>query len=60
MERSRDYATKPVQTEAGDYPGKSGLDVARRVAQLIRSHRYFEADRIFRALVRLYLGARGR
>lgn len=56
-ERSRDYATKPIQTEARDYPGKSGLDVARRVAQLIRSHRYFEADRIFRALVRLYLGA---
>jgi ppGpp synthetase/RelA/SpoT-type nucleotidyltranferase len=58
VERSRDYATKPVQTNAGAYPGKSGLDVARRVAQLIRSHRYFEVDRIFRVLVRLYLGAR--
>ncbi len=56
-ERSRDYATEPIQTEAGDYPGKSGLDVARRVAQLIRSHRYVEADRIFRVLIRLYLGA---
>lgn len=58
VERSRDYVTKPVQTEAGDYPGKSGVDVACRVAQLVRSHRYFEADRVFCELVRLYLGAR--
>ena len=57
-ERSRDYATRAIPTEFGDYPGKSSLDVARRVAQLIGSYRYFEPDRTVRALVRLYLGAR--
>lgn len=47
-----------VVTEYGEYPGKASIDVARRVAQLIRSYRYFEPDRTVRALVRLYLGAR--
>jgi hypothetical protein len=58
VERSRDYPTMAVVTEYGEYPGKASIDVARRVAQLIRSYRYFEPDRTVRALVRLYLGAR--
>lgn len=57
-ERSRDYPTMPVVTDYGDYPGKASIDVARRVAQLIQSYRYFEPDRTVRALVRLYLDAR--
>jgi ppGpp synthetase/RelA/SpoT-type nucleotidyltranferase len=58
VERSRDYAVMPIVTEIGDFPGKSSLDVARRVSQLMVSYRYVEPERIFRALVRLYLGAR--
>ncbi|MFZ2996317.1 MULTISPECIES: RelA/SpoT domain-containing protein [Sphingobium] len=58
VERSRDYPVIPIRWEHGELPGKSGHDVAWRVAQLIRSHRYFEPDRTFHALVRLYQGAR--
>ena len=57
-ERSRDYATIAIATQFEDHPGKASVDVARRVAQLIESYRYFEPDRTFRALIRLYLGAR--
>jgi ppGpp synthetase/RelA/SpoT-type nucleotidyltranferase len=57
-ERSRGYAAVPIATEFGDYPGKASIDVARRVTQLIRSYRYFEPDRTFRTIVRLYIGAR--
>lgn len=58
LERSRDYPTLAIVTEYGNYPGKASLDVARRVAQLVRSYRYVEPDRTVRTLVRLYLGAR--
>jgi len=57
-ERSRDYLTVAISTEYGDYPGKSSLAVARRVADLIRSYRYYEPDRTIRTLVRLYSSAR--
>jgi len=58
VERSRDYPARPIDTQLGKYPGKSALDVARRVADLIRSYRYWEMDRTFHALVRLYQGTR--
>lgn len=57
VERSRDYAVLPIDTQFGGHPGKSSLNVARRVADLVGSHRYWEMDRTFYALVRLYLGA---
>ncbi|THD34445.1 MAG: hypothetical protein E7773_14750 [Sphingomonas sp.] len=57
VERARDLPITPIQTQFGDYPGKSALDAARHVARLIRSHRYWEPDRTFHALVRLYVGA---
>ena len=58
VERSRDYPTVPIATEYGDYPGKASIAVARKVAQLIQSRRYFEPDRTVRTLVRLFVGAR--
>lgn len=58
MERSRHYEAVAITTEYGDYPGKTSLDVARRIAQLVRSYRYFEPERTVRSIIRLYLGAR--
>ena len=58
VERARHYPVIPILWEHGEIPGKSDLDVARRVAQIIGSHRYFEPDRTVQALVRLYRGAR--
>lgn len=57
VERSRNYAVVPIETHFGAYPGKSSIDVARRAADLIRSYRYWEMNRTFHALLRLYLGA---
>lgn len=58
VERARDYSAVPIDTQFGKYPGKSALDVARRVADLVRSYPYWEMDRTFHALVQLHLGAR--
>ncbi|PVB62046.1 RelA/SpoT domain-containing protein [Labrenzia sp. 011] len=57
-ERARDYALQAVVTEFGEYQGKTSMDIARRVATLIKAYRYFEPERTFHAVVRLYEGAR--
>lgn len=57
VERARSHPVVPIPWDHGEMPGRSGLDVARRVADLIQSHRYFEPDRTVQVLVRLYLGA---
>lgn len=58
VERARDYPVIPIPWAHVEIPGHSGLDVARQVSQLIQSYRYFEPDRTFHALIRLYRGAR--
>jgi ppGpp synthetase/RelA/SpoT-type nucleotidyltranferase len=58
VERARDYSIIPIPWGDGELPGQSAFDVARRVAQLIQSHRFYEPDRTVDALVRLYRGAR--
>jgi len=57
VERARCYPVVPISWEHGELPGHSGLDVARRVSQLIQSNRYFEPDRTVHALIRLYKGS---
>lgn len=58
VERARDYPVIPIPWAHGEIPGHSGLDVARRVSQLIQSYRYFEPDRTVHTLIRFYQGAR--
>ncbi|GAA3274238.1 hypothetical protein GCM10020258_52090 [Sphingomonas yabuuchiae] len=57
VERSRGFPVVPLETSFGALPGKTSLQVARRVKDLIVSYRHCDAERTFRALVRLYMGA---
>jgi len=54
IERSRAFPITPVETDYGDYPGKSSRDVARHLAGMMRSFRYADPARTFHALVRLF------
>lgn len=60
VERSRGYVEVPIGTLLGELPGKSSLDVARRVAGLIDVCCYWQMNQTFRALIRLYLGSNGK
>jgi ppGpp synthetase/RelA/SpoT-type nucleotidyltranferase len=57
VERSRTYEVQAVESEFGNWPGKTSLDIARRVAQIITPNRYIDCCRTFHALVRLFGGA---
>ena len=57
VERTRGSAATPVQSPYGDYPGRSGLDVARKAASLVRTYRYRDLEQTFATLLRLHGGA---
>lgn len=57
VERSRDFPVVSLETSFGALPGKTSLQVARRVKDLIGSFRHCDAERTFQALIRLYAGA---
>lgn len=57
VEKSRDNDVVPVETGFGTYPGRTSLDVARRVSELLSRYRYLEPVRTFHLLLRLWRGA---
>lgn len=57
VEKSRDNDLVPVETGFGTYPGRTSLDVARRVSELLSRYRYLEPVRTFHLLLRLWRGA---
>ena len=55
--RTRGSDSAPVETVFGNYPGKGGDDIARKVSQLINDHLYCDPELTFTTLVRLFAGA---
>jgi ppGpp synthetase/RelA/SpoT-type nucleotidyltranferase len=58
VERTRGSAAAAIETIYGNYPGKSGEDIALKVSRLVHDYRYADPVQTFDMLVRLYSGAR--
>lgn len=57
VERTRGSDAALVETVFGNYPGKGGDDIARKVAQLFGDHLYCDPVLTFGTLVRLFVNA---
>ncbi len=57
VERTRGSNAALVETVFGNYPGKGGDDIARKVAQLFRDHLYCDPVLTFATLLRLFISA---
>lgn len=57
VERTRGSDAALVETVFGNYPGKGGDDIARKAADLLGDHLYYDPALTFATLVQLFIGA---